>query len=176
MLVILAGLPGSGKSTLARALAGRVGGAVLDKDVIRRALFASPDDIDYTAEQDDFVMDVMLQAAKYLIGKNPARVVFLDGRTFSRNYQRRRAIDFAVGLGMGWKLIECRCSDANARARLIEDERTGTHPAGNRTWNLYERVRASFEAIPEPKIVIDTDEPLEDCVAAALKYLMKDPG
>ena len=79
MLVILAGLPGTGKSTLARALAGRIGGAVLDKDIIRRALFA-PEDIEYTAAQDDFVMDLMLQTARYLFEKNPARVVFLDGR------------------------------------------------------------------------------------------------
>jgi adenylylsulfate kinase len=171
MLVILAGLPASGKSTLARAIAGRLGGAVLDKDVIRRSLFASPDDIEYSAEQDDFVMDAMLQTARYLIGKNPARVVFLDGRTFSQDYQRRRAIDFAAGVGAGWKLIECVCSEASARARLLEDERTGTHPAGNRTWELYERVRASFEAIRETKIVIDTDEPLEHCVDAALGYL-----
>jgi len=170
MLVILAGLPGSGKSTLARALAGRIGGAVLDKDVIRRALFADYD-IEYSAEQDDFVMDVMLQTARYLIAKNPVRVVFLDGRTFSQDYQRRRAIHFAVELGTGWKLIECVCSDISARARLLEDARTGTHPAGNRTWDLYERVRTSFEAIREPKIVIDTDQPLEDGINAALKFI-----
>jgi len=170
MLVILAGLPGSGKSTLARALAARAGGAVLDKDVIRRALFEA-EDLEYTAEQDDVVMDVMLQTARYLIGKNPVRVVFLDGRTFSQNYQRRCAIDFAVGLGTDWKLIECVCSEVSARARLLEDARRGTHPAGNRTWDLYERVRASFEAIGEPKIVIDTDKPLEDCVEVALNHL-----
>ena len=171
MLVILAGLPASGKSTLTRAIAGRAGGAVLDKDVIRRALFASPGDMEYSAEQDDFVMDVMLQTARYLVGKNPARVVLLDGRTFSQGYQRRRAIDFAVELGTAWKLIECVCSETSARARLLEDERTGMHPAGNRTWELYERVRASFEEIREPRIVIDTDEPLEDCVEGALKFI-----
>ena len=166
MLVILAGLPGTGKSTLGRALAGRLGGAVLDKDIIRRALFA-PEDIEYTAAQDDFVMDFMLRTAAYLFRKDPGRVVVLDGRTFSQQYQRQRAID----LTPAWKLIECVCSEASARARLLEDERTGTHPATNRTWDLYLRVRASFEPIPEPKIVIDTDEPFDECVEAALKFI-----
>ncbi len=144
---------------------------MLDKDVIRRALFASPGDIEYTAEQDDFVMDVMLQTARYLVGKNPARVVLLDGRTFSQGYQTAACDRFRGGTGPGWKLIECVCSEASARARLLEDERTGMHPAGNRTWELYERVRASFEEIREPRIVIDTDEPLEDCVEGALKFI-----
>lgn len=166
MLVILAGLPGSGKSTLARAIAGRVGGAVLDKDVIRRALFV-PEDIEYTAKQDDFVMDLMLRTARHLFERDPGRVVFLDGRTFSLQYQRQRAIE----LTPDWKLIECVCSETSARVRLLEDERTGTHPAGNRTWDLYQRVKASFEAIREPKIVIDTDQPLEDCIHAALKFI-----
>ena len=37
--VLFAGLPGTGKSTLARAIAGRLGAAVLDKDRVRGALF-----------------------------------------------------------------------------------------------------------------------------------------
>ena len=37
--VLFAGLPGTGKSTLARALAERLGAAVLDKDRVRGALF-----------------------------------------------------------------------------------------------------------------------------------------
>jgi len=170
MLVIVAGLPGAGKSTLARAVAERVGGAVLDKDPIRAALFA-PGDIEYGAAQDDFVMELMLQAAAYLLSKNPSRIVFLDGRTFSHAYQRRRAIEFARKFGTPWRTIECVCSDVTAKTRLAEDERTGRHPAANRTWELYERVRASFEAIEEPKIVIDTDGDFGSCVEQAIRGL-----
>ena len=167
MLVIMAGLPASGKSTLARALANCVSGAVLDKDVIRAALF-SAEDIEYSAVQDDFVMDLMLQAAQYLLDKDAGRVVFLDGRTFSYSYQRQRAMDFADAMGTPWRIIECVCADAIARRRLAEDERTGRHLAANRTVHLYESVRSIFEPIPEPKIVIDTGEPLGTCVRAGL--------
>ena len=170
MLVIIAGLPGAGKSTLARALAERVGGAVVDKDPIRAALFA-PGDIEYSASQDDFVMELMLQTAAYLLRKDSSRMVFLDGRTFSQAYQRRRAMEFALDLGTPWRVIECVCSEASAKKRLEEDARTRRHPAANRTWELYERVRASFEAIQEPKIMIDTDRDLESSIDEAVRAL-----
>lgn len=163
----MAGLPATGKSTLARALANCVRGAVLDKDIIRASLFAT-EDIEYNAGQDDFVMELMFQTARYLLAKDAGRVVFLDGRTFSYSYQRQRAMDFADAVGTPWRIIECACADAIARRRLADDERTGRHPAANRTVHLYESVRENFEPIPQPKIVIDTGESLEVCVRAGL--------
>jgi adenylylsulfate kinase len=167
MLVIMAGLPASGKTTLARALAKAVGGVVLDKDVIRPALFPAPD-IEYTAAQDDFVMDVMLQTSRYLLTRDPSRIIFIDGRTFSRAYQRQVAIDFAERVGTSWLMIECVCSEASARLRLAEDRH---HPAANRTFDLWESVRGSFEPIGEPKLVVDTDGPFEACLRAALEAI-----
>jgi predicted kinase len=82
MLILMAGLPGTGKSTLARALAADLGGTILNKDEIRAALF-TPRDVEYSSEQDEFCMRVMLKVAGYLFRKDPGRKVFLDGRTFS---------------------------------------------------------------------------------------------
>ena len=170
MIVIMAGLPASGKTTLARALANGLGGAVLDKDIIRPALFPPPD-IEYSARQDDFVMELMLQTARYLLDKDTARIVFLDGRTFSRAYQRQRAIDFAEIAGTPWLLIECVCSEESARARLRDDVMQARHPAANRNIELWESVRASFEPIQSPKLVVDTDQPLEQCLRECLSKL-----
>jgi len=71
MIILMAGLPGTGKTTVARELVIRTEGALLGKDAIRSALF--PDDIEYSVTQDDFVMEVMLDAARFLLQKNPAR-------------------------------------------------------------------------------------------------------
>ena len=46
-----------------------------------------PEDIEYSVKQDDFVMEVMLEAARFLLQNIPTRKIFLDGRTFSRRYQ-----------------------------------------------------------------------------------------
>src|SRR5207248_11401447 len=94
MLILMAGLPGSGKSTLSRALAAELSGTVLDKDQIRAALFPASD-IEYSTEQDDFCMGIMLKVAGYIFRKDAARRIFLDGRTFSRGYQLDRATGFA---------------------------------------------------------------------------------
>ena len=167
MLILMAGLPGTGKSTLSRALAEQLGGTVIDKDVVRAALFPAVD-IEYSTEQDDFCMAVMLKVAGYLFRKDPSRIVFLDGRTFSRHYQIKRAFGYAEALAQPWRIIECVCSEESARKRLASDD---AHPAGNRNFNLYLEVKSRFEEITFPKLVIDTDQPLPSCIEAAETFL-----
>jgi len=167
MLILMAGLPGTGKSTLSRALVAEFGGTVLDKDQIRAALFPATD-IEYSTEQDDFCMAIMLKVAGYLFRKDPARYVFLDGRTFSRSYQLKRATGYAEAIGQQWRIVECDCSEQSARTRLAED---GAHVAANRNFDLYRQVKARFEEITLPKTVIDTDQPLDECVRVAAAAL-----
>ena len=159
----MAGPPGSGKSTLSRALAADLGGTVLDKDQIRAALFP-PNDLEYSTEQDDFCMGIMLKVAGYIFRKDVSRNIFLDGRTFSRRYQLDRATGFAEALGQPWRILECVCSEETARERLGKDP---GHLAANRDFDLYLKVKAQFEEITVPKTVIDTDQPIEKCVELA---------
>jgi predicted kinase len=168
MLILMAGLPGTGKSTLARALAADLGGTILNKDEIRAALFA-PRDVEYSSEQDEFCMRVMLKVAGYLFRKDPKRKVFLDGRTFSRRYQLDRATGYAQAISQRWRILECVCSDELAKSRLESDR---THLARNRDFNLYLQVKARFDEITLPKTIIDTSHPLDVCVQKAKMALM----
>lgn len=167
MIVLMAGLPGTGKSTLARALAARVAGSVIGKDEIRHALF-SAGDVEYSTEQDDFVMGIMLEAAAWILRKDPSRVLILDGRTFSRRYQIERALEVAAELHQSWRILECVCSDETARRRIESQASASEHVAGNRTFDLYVDVKARFEPITLPKTIIDTDRRPEECVNEAL--------
>jgi predicted kinase len=168
MLILMAGLPGSGKSRLSRALAVELGGTVLDKDIIRAALF-SPADIEYSTEQDEFVMRVMLKVAGYMFRRDSQRYIFLDGRTFSRRYQLDRATGYAEAIGQPWRILECVCSEESARLRLSNDQ---AHLAANRDFDLYLQVKARFEPIIPPKTIIDTDQPLRDCMELAKSSLL----
>lgn len=170
MVVLMAGLPGSGKTTLARELTRRTNGALLGKDEIRATLFA-PKDIEYSVEQDDFVMEIMLDTTRHLLQRNPSRIVLVDGRPFSRRYQIDRVLEFARELAQPWKIIECVCSDESARRRL-EIALDPSHPAHNRTYALYLEVKERFETIVHPKSIIDTDKPLEVCIEQALASLV----
>jgi len=170
VIVILAGLPGTGKSTLANALAERLGGAVLNKDIIRAALFPA-ELVEYSQRQDDFCQEVMLRTAAYLLNADRSRTVLLDGRTFSRRYQRQRVIAFCAEIGTDWAIVECVCSEKTAVRRLEEDAARGSHPAANRTPELYFAVRRGWEPIEEPRLLVDTDAPVETCLELALRHL-----
>ena len=175
MIVMMAGLPGTGKSTLARALAQRLAGAVLDKDAIRAALF-EPGHVEYSPAQDDFCQELMLKTAAYLLAKDAGLCVLLDGRTFSRRYQRERVGEFCRQMGTTRATLECVCGEQTALGRLEEAVARHSHPAANRTAELYGQIRAAWEPIDGPKLVIDTDASLDLCVERALRYLVPRTG
>jgi adenylylsulfate kinase len=170
MIVLMAGLPGTGKTTLAQALAALVSGRVLSKDEFRHAVFA-PEEIEYSSRQDDFCLQLMLETAGYLLSRDPSKTIFLDGRPFSRRYQIENVLTVAAALQQPWRILECVCSGETAGRRLEADASSGAHPAENRGYELYLEVKSRFEAITFPKTVIDTDQPLADCVASALAAL-----
>lgn len=164
----MAGLPATGKSTLAKALAAQISGTVLSKDEIRHAIF-SPRDVEYSTQQDDFCMEIMLHSAQFIFRKDRNRAIILDGRTFSKTYQIQRVLEFAEREGQLWRVLECICSDATAKTRL---KQAPDHLAGNRDYELYRKLKAHFEKITVAKLVLDTDQPLEKCLSIALSYIM----
>ena len=171
MLVVMAGLPGSGKSTLAARLADALGGVVLSKDVVRSALFPAPV-LDYSSAQDEIAMAAVYRAAEYALTVAPARRVLLDGRTFSKPGQLDAPLALAAGLGVPVRVIECVCAPEIARSRIAADHRAGGHLAGNRTPDLYDRVRAAAGPLTVPRLTLDTGAlALGECVSRASAYL-----
>jgi predicted kinase len=170
MIVLIAGLPGTGKTTLARELATRTSGRVLSKDEIRHAIFAS-NEVEYSSRQDDFCLQIMLEAAGFLLERGHSKIIFLDGRPFSRRYQIDNVLQLADRLQRSWRILECVCSEETVRRRLEDQTLSATHPAENRNYELYREVRSRFESITLPKTVINTGEALEVCTEQALEAL-----
>lgn len=166
--VLFAGLPGTGKSTLARALADRLGAAVLDKDRVRAALFPGPL-IDYSAEQAQVCMQAMLQAAAYLTGRGRPEYIFFDGRTFSRRAQIEEVVAAAERSGSRWRILRVVCDDAVAEERLAHKD--PKHPAQNREPALYRAIQKQFEPITHPSRQVNTTTGIADQLEAIEAYL-----
>jgi len=167
MIILLAGLPGTGKTTLAKNLASRTGGLVLNKDEVRTALF-TPEAIEYSTTQDDWVMTKILETAVSLLREQPERIIFLDGRPFAKRYQIDQVLQTALAIQQSWRILLCVCSEETAKKRL---EGPAEHPAANRDFALYLKIKARFERIDLPHTVIDTDQPEEICVQRAMTAL-----
>jgi predicted kinase len=172
MLVVMAGLPGSGKSTVASRLARELPALILDKDVVRAGLFP-PQEIEYSTRQDDFVVGVMLQVARFYFEKDPQRTLILDGRPYARRYQLEQVSRFADEIGQVVKLIVCTCSDETAQARLERAVASGRHVAANRDFALYQRMKADQEPFEFPHLLVDTGKPLQACVLECMTYLQR---
>lgn len=172
MIVAMAGLPGSGKSTLALALAPKLPAVVLNKDIVRAALFPS-DEIEHSIHQDDFVVGVLLQVAEYYFQKDPGRHVILDGRTFSKKVQVDTLVKYSHEHRRELRVIYCACSDEVALARIERDMASREHLASNRDYNLYLRLKGLADPLRVPHLYLDTTEPLETCVLRCLEYLCK---
>jgi len=98
--------------------------------------------------------------------------VILDGRTFSRHYQVMALKQVAEELQTPLRIIECVCSDETARQRLAKaTSGKERHLAENRDYALYREIKAHFEPIDEPKLVVNTDENLAQCIDRCLSYV-----
>ncbi len=165
----MAGLPGSGKSTLARELAARTGGARARQRCDPPRSFRS---------RGHRILD---PAGRFLPGTDaggrglsffqesrslcvsgwPSVFAPLSDRASDPGSRRPR-----TSLGV---ILECVCSDDSARRRM--EQQAGEHPAENRDYRLFLRVKARFEEITFPKTTINTDQPIERCVEVGLHAL-----
>jgi len=145
----MAGLPGTGKTELSEALASRLGGIVLSKDKVRAALFPSGA-INYSLQQNDFSMWVILMAAQRIAAEGNVPFVFFDGRTFSRRRQVEQVIGAAAEVNADYRILHLSCPDELALERIRQSQ--GEHLAGNRNRGLYWEVKSRLEPINLPKL------------------------
>jgi predicted kinase len=165
VIIQMAGLPGTGKSTLACALATELSAVVLDKDRVRHALFTTA--VAYTRDQDDFCVRLLFEAAAWLLDHGRPTVI-LDGRTCSQRYQIDQVRQFARRQVQRLLIIECICPETIVRARLAGDDR---HPAANRDFALYRRLREAADLIDTPKLTVDTSAVLAHGLTRCLDAL-----
>jgi len=178
-IVITVGLIGTGKSTLARALAHRLGMAVVSSDEVRKRLQGlAPSERRlegfrqgiYGAEASRLTYQEMFRQARELLAAG--RSLVLDA-SFRKAEERAGALELARTVGADFWAVECMAPEDVVRERL--ERRAREWPdASDARWELFPQIRDDFEPAhdipPESHLVVDCSglvgEALDTAVSA----------
>lgn len=168
-LIAMKGFAGSGKSTLARVLSRELGWPLIDKDDVKDLL------------------DGSVQAAgplAYAIMFNIARRQLLQGLNvicdspLTGNISYERAQLAAQEALASLAIVECLCSDEPLWQQRINDRKALQLPAHHQTdWDAYQLLlrQSQFQEhqypITHPHVVVDTAQPLHQCLTSILSWL-----
>jgi predicted kinase len=168
VLVALKGFPGSGKSAIGRALSGRLGWPLIDKDDALDILVGQHPDAGRLA------YEVMWQIGRRQLLQGFS-VICDSPLSHSIGYQavRRVAAEAQATLAV----VECRCSDEALWRDRVQVRATGNLPPHRATpWHklLDLRARVADQAaypITNPLLIVDTARDLDDITQDILTWL-----
>ena len=180
-VVAVGGLVASGKSTLARALAARLGAALIEADHVRNAVLVREHTGDLLASlassvEHEIYDDLLRLGAREI---DAGRPLVLDA-CFPRRVERLAARELARSRGRAFAFVESRTSPEVTHKRLAARERL----PGRAGWQeLYDGLASHFEAPDEldagEHLVVRGDGPIHsavDAVVAALRRLPMPPS
>lgn len=174
MILLLAGLPGVGKTHLAYSLAPALDATILNRDAIRDAIFP-PQDLDYSPQQNHIATRTLLQVAEYLLFRDPARVLILDGRPVSRAAQIDEIAQLAQRTGHDLRILHCVAPPEVISARLSADQSNpSSAPVDDRLTKTLAIAR-DFEPITRSHLQVDTTRSPDENAKIVLGWLESAP-
>jgi predicted kinase len=170
-LLQMHGESGAGKSTMALAIGRATGAVVLDKDCIKGPLIEGGIE---DPQAGGLAYDVFYLLAESILGQGFS--VVLDSPVFwPRIAERGRAL--ASSAGAAYFIVECRCEDAALQEqRLTTRPRLASQPGSRAELAVALARPGVVRELAEPHLTIDTTQPVDVCVAQALRYIGHGPG
>jgi hypothetical protein len=179
-LVMMVGLSGSGKSWVARALAARVGAAIVGTDAVRRGRSGTlPGHTDYETgayapERRDEVYRELIERSRLHLSLK--RSVVLDG-TFIKLRHRLLAYQLAEAVGVPVIAVLMTAPESVVRERLAA---RGDGELSDARWDTYVAQRDGFEApgeLPDGHLLtLDSGAPLHALVDQVAAVLLSQSG
>jgi predicted kinase len=171
-LIAMKGYAGCGKSALARALSRQLGWPLIDKDDVKdlldgRAQAAGP-----------LAYNIMFNLARrqLLQGLN---VICDSPLTGSITYEKAQTLARETHASLA--IIECICSDEALWKERINARKALQLPSHHQTdWNAFQiflrqpSVQEVY-AITHPRLIVDTIQPLHECVTTVSQWLEQLP-
>jgi predicted kinase len=166
--IVFTGLPGAGKSTVAEALGRALKIPVFAKDWLEAAIRRCNEADQSLSNLGSIGYELLttLASRQLYLGQS----VMLDSvaRTESIRAQWR---DLAARHRVQWRVIECICSDESIHRARLEQRQRNIPGWPELTWAEVERVRAYYAPWMEDRLVLDTINPFDENIVAALRYV-----
>ncbi len=165
-LVVMVGPPGTGKSHLVRELALRVPVSIVQTDAVRRTIVSRPE---YTSEENRRVFSVAHRRTEWLL-RQGHNVVF-DATNI---YEWGRRVLYRIADRAGARLLIVRTVapddviERRLRGRVAGLDPNDQSEAG---WEVYARMKAAFERIERPHLIVDTSLDLEPALQEIVRFI-----
>lgn len=166
VLVVMSGLPGSGKSAIASELARKLAAPVLAVDHIEAAIWRCG--IPPSFETGVAAYEVAASLAEQQLDLGLTVIAdSVSSLEVARRSWRRAAARSRSALG----IIEVVCSDEDVHRERLARRRRSISGFPEPSWADVQERRTEWEPWIDDRLVLDTIEPLEANVAAALAHL-----
>lgn len=150
LIIAIAGLPGCGKSTVASKLSEKLKLPVINTDVIRERLFFGEEPLENTPENRKLIYKTLFIIADCMTSSHVG--VILDG-TFPYERYRTPVREIAGKYNIPCYFIECFCPEDFLKERIEKRKEHFLESAG---WDVYLRIKESFEPFTGDRYRIDT--------------------
>jgi predicted kinase len=165
MLIVISGLPGTGKSAIADGLGRALGMPVLSVDPIESAVLRAGIPRSFETGYAAYLVAEALADSHLRLGLGSvidAVSSVEPGRDLWREVAKRHAVPL--------RIVVCTIADEETHRSRFRSRQRGL-ALGEPRWEDVERRRMEWTPWPEPHLVLDSAEPLEVNLAAAVRYV-----
>lgn len=170
LVLLLVGLPGAGKTTLARRLAPAIDAVTLSRDDIPDAIFPEAL-LDYSSEQNQVGTDALLGVLGYLLVRPKPAFIIVDGKPFSRHAEIETVKQLVEASGGQLLILHFVAPQAVIEGRLQRGLSDARNVRAQRDPEKAARIRAEFEPIESPHLVIDTSLDGDEVLSLCLQFI-----
>lgn len=165
-LVVMVGPPGTGKSHLVRELARHVPVSIVQTDAVRRTLVTRPE---YTPDESRRVFSIAHRRTEWLLREG--RNVVFDATNI---YEWGRRVLYRIADRAGARLLIVRTvAPDDVIERRLRGRVAGLDPddRSEAGWDVYASMKAKFEEIERPHLIVDTSLELEPAVQEIARFI-----
>jgi predicted kinase len=166
MLIVLSGLPGTGKSAIAEGLGRALKMPILSVDPIESAVLRAGVPQSFETGYAAYLVAEALADAHLSLGVGSV-IDAVNSVESGRDLWRALAKRHAVPL----RIVVCTIADKETHRSRLRDRERGI-ALGEPRWLDVERRSTEWIPWPEHHLVLDSSEPVEVNLAAALRYVM----